>query len=53
MNWKCEFCESTNPESQDYCSECEYSGCTKDNHKCQKYNDPEWISEKMFGEYND
>lgn len=54
MYWYCEFCGSSNLESQDLCSNCEVLGCTKNNHLCQeypsKYNDPEWIAEKNYGE---
>ena len=38
MYWYCEFCGSSNLESQDLCSNCEILGCTKNNHLCQEEN---------------
>ena len=39
MYWTCEHCGTENGNNYDYCSTCEYAGCTPGDHKCNDNDD--------------
>ena len=43
--WSCKFCDTEMNENYDYCSTCEYAGCTKnDHHCCNEYSAEEYAN---------